>query len=134
MDNLQKLLQDAENTVQHFRDHLDPEDPEGKKHVANSNRAFGADCVLDLIKEAIERDQWEYGATFIENGQNARGFPSFWTTNLKEAKEDLDWHSKRTAIHSPNRKWRIVKRRPITGSEELNDQEKLELEGMEDND
>ena len=126
MDNLQKLLQDAEDTVQHFRDHLDPDDPEGKKHVANSNRAFGADCVLDLVKEAVEREQWEYGATYSVNGKDSVSTPTGWSTNIKEAKEDLDWFVNKQKVTHPEREWRIVKRHPRVKLE-LSDEEKEQL-------
>jgi hypothetical protein len=56
--------------------------------------------------------QFEYGATFRENGKDSVSFPSFWTTNIKEAKEDLDWHVNKDKTAFPDRKWRIVKRYP----------------------
>lgn len=56
--------------------------------------------------------QWEYGATFSVDGKDSVSTPTWWTTNLKEAKEDLDWHVQKQGAAFPDRKWRIVKRYP----------------------
>lgn len=39
--------------VEHFREGLDRDNPEGMQHVANSNRAFGAGIALDSFRDAV---------------------------------------------------------------------------------
>lgn len=48
--------EDMIKTLEHFRGGLDFENTDGPKHVANSNRAFGADCALSDFEQVINYD------------------------------------------------------------------------------
>jgi len=102
--------------------------------TAPKNKVSALDYMLAVVAldHADGQVQWEYGTTFSKDGKDSASFPTWWTTSLKEAKEDLDWHAKKDSTAFPDRKWRIVKRHPA-GVEELHDSETRELEEMEDN-
>ena len=40
--------------VEHFREGIDPDNPESMRHIANSNRAFGADIALGEFYKAVD--------------------------------------------------------------------------------
>lgn len=69
---------------------------------------------------------WEYGATFSVHGKDSVSTPSWWTTSLTEAKDDLDWHRSKQSVSFPEREWRIVKRYPRIKLE-LSDEEKEQI-------
>lgn len=74
--------------------------------------------------------EWEYGATFSVDGKDSTEFPSWWTTNLTEAVEDLQWHAGKAGF--PDREWRIVKRYPAGKQQELNSTEQREVDSAGD--
>lgn len=51
---LDLALESGSQMVRHFRDGTDSANPESNQHVANSNRAFGADSSLDAVRETLE--------------------------------------------------------------------------------
>lgn len=71
---------------------------------------------------------WEYGTTFSVNGKDSVSTPTWWTTSLKEAKDELDWYAEKQGKSFPDRKWRIVKRYPRIKLE-LSEEEKEQLDG-----
>ena len=38
---------------EHFHEGIDPDNPQGQQHIANSNRAFGAGFALDDFRAAV---------------------------------------------------------------------------------
>lgn len=123
MSDLEKLLSDAEATVQHFRDWLDPDNPEGMKHVANSNRAFGADCVLDVVKAYVEskKDEYQYMVETFDHTQPSLGWRELteWTLDLEECHREIkgciEWDEK---TKTPSYDFRIV-RKPVNVDPEV---------------
>lgn len=77
----------------------------------------------------MDEIEWEYGTTFSKDGKDSTSFPSWWTTSLKEAKEDLDWHAGKDVKAFPDRKWRIVKRYPQNKTFELDEEEQEQIDG-----
>lgn len=75
-----------------------------------------------------EKQQWEYGCIFSVDDKDSSSFPVWWTSSLKEVKEDLDWHVDKDKAAFPDRKWRVIKRKLDTGIEELSYGEQAELE------
>jgi hypothetical protein len=76
----------------------------------------------------MDEIDWEYGATYSVDGRDSVSNPTWWSTSLKEIKEDLDWFVKKQAVPYPERKWRIVKRYPRVKLE-LNEEEKEQIDG-----
>lgn len=58
MPCLVAALQDAEyliiTLVEHFREGTNPDEPESMRHIANSNRAYGADTALEQFYKAVD--------------------------------------------------------------------------------
>lgn len=74
----------------------------------------------------MDNIDWEYGATYSVNGKDSVSTPTGWSTNIKEAKEDLDWFVSKQKTTHPEREWRIVKRYPRVKLE-LSEEEKEQL-------
>lgn len=57
--------EDMIKTLEHFRGGTDPDNPESMQHIANRNRAFGADCALSDFEQIINYD----GARRVNYGE-----------------------------------------------------------------